>query len=235
MSAQPPPPTGGLAALLAASGGVPEGAQEAQVPAGAIGSPQTQLLDHLLAANGQLGSGVPNADPNGPPSGWGELPGQDYAFISDPEARQRAELHTTPAMVRMALLRTMETAAQSIRMPFAEQGDQAKASDLILRCAQAYLLIDPEVDATTGVPIVAQALASAAGQMSVAEHKGEVEGAEPAPAVEGVPRPKGTVGNHVPPPRVKTGAMERLTAMHENLSKMLSSSRGDTPTPRPRP
>lgn len=204
---------------------------------GAPGSPETALLDELLARNGQLSASVPNPDPNSPPPGWGELPGQGYAFIDDPEVRQRAELQTTPAMVRMALLRTMETTAQNIRLPYAEQGDQAKASDLILRCAQAYLLIDPEVDATTGVPVVAQALANAAGTMAVNEHQAE-HTPQQATSSAGVPlaKPKSTtVGNHVEPPRVKTGAMERLSAMHEGLQKVLSGSRGDTPSPRPKP
>ena len=205
---------------------------------GMPGSPQTALLDELLARNGQLSASVPNADPNSPPPGWGELPGQGYAFVDDPEVRQRAELQTTPGMVRMALLRTMETAAQNARLPYSEQGDPAKSAELILKCAQSYLLIDPEVDATTGVPVVASALATAAGTMAVNEHQAE-HTPQQATSSAGVPlaKPKGgtTVGNHVEPPRIKTGAMERLSALHEGLQKVLSGSRGDTPSPRPKP
>lgn len=199
----------------------------------------TALLDALLAQNsarnahaarvfGWAAPGIPNQDPNSPPPGYGELPGAGWAFIDDPAARQRAEVQTTPEAVRNALLRTIETTAQAARLPYGEEHDKSKSGDMILKAAQAYLLLDPSVDATTGVPVIAGAVADAAKQMAVGSQQ-----SQQAPGTA-TSLPRKTVGTATMPPRVTTSAMDALNEMHQNLATVLKGGRADSPLPKPR-
>ncbi len=215
MSTQPPPDTALLDALI--SRGL------ARNPAAAQEAPPLESYPAL-----------PNPDPNSPPPLFGEPPGQGYLYPNDPEQRQAAMISTSPEIVRTQILRAMEVAAQNALLPFAEV-DVQKVSDAMLKMAQAYLLIDPTVDAQ-GVPVGAQQTMGAAQQLAVAH------GSPPPPAPAGKPgeahgtvKPGKTVGGHTSPPKVLPGqAAQLIQTMHEGASDVLKGSRGSRPLPRPR-
>lgn len=245
------PPPNPLQALLGA--GKPP--QQGEVLPAGPGASDTPLLDALMARglgqaqqHGELESATPlegypqapNPDPNSPPPLFGEPPGEGYLYARDPIFRQAAMVHTTPDIVRVMLLRAMEVAAQNSLLPFNEEGAM-KNADAALKFAQAYLLIDPEVDAE-GVPVAAKQALQATGQMAV-------DAGKPQPAVGGGAAVAGkpgeahgtvkkgpAVGGHAQPPRVVAGAAaEAIAAMHEHASELLKGARGSRPLPRPRP
>lgn len=227
---------------------------DAQAPAS-----DTALLDALisrgvgqsnpaqLAAAGSLEGypQLPNPDPNSAPPLYGEPPGLGYLYAHDPEFRQLSLVTTTPDLVRHMILRSMEVLATNMQLPFNEEG-AAKNSDALLKCAQAYLLIDPAVDAE-GVPVAGKATAQAAGQIAVGLTQPTPGGAK-LPAGKkgrgeaGVGEAHGgstkgpTVGQHAEPTRVTAGAAAQiLQEMHQNAESVLKGSRGSRPLPRPRP
>lgn len=216
-------------------------------PAGLEGIP-TPLLDALIARNLQQlppetkasatplegYPQLPNPDPNSAPPLYGEPPGEGYLYAKDPQTRQRAMVETDPEVVRDMLLRAMETAAQNSLLPFNEV-DPEKLGRAALAFAQAYLLIDPSVDAE-GVSVAHKGAVQAMGQMAV-------DAAKPQPAPGGgtsgsgssVTKKGRSVGGHAQPHRVITSkAGEMLQAMHQNAEDVLKGARGSLPRPRPR-
>lgn len=217
-------------------------------------APDTALLDALIARGlaGAQGSQelvsatplegypqLPNPDPNSAPPLYGEPPGLGYLYARDPEFRQRALIKTNPEMVRAMILRAMEVVAQNTLLPFNEEG-AAKNSEALLKMSQAYLLIDPSVDAQ-GVPVAGKMLAQAGGQIAVQAAKpatGGAGGGTPlsGSGAHGEVKKGPTVGGHAEPPRVVAGqAAQLLQKMHQNAEDVLKGARGSRPLPRPRP
>jgi hypothetical protein len=227
-------------------------------PLGAPTGPQpatpTPLLDALIARNlagipAELRSSMtplegypslPNPDPNSSPPLYGEPPGEGYLYARDPETRQRAMVETNPDVCRDMLLRAMETAAQNALLPFNET-DVEKQGRAALAFAQAYLLIDPSVDAE-GVNVAHKAAVGAMGQMAVNAAQPQPQTAGAASATKrqlggkttvGTKGP--TVGQHAEPLRIETSkAGEMLREMHQNAEAVLKGARGALPRPRPR-
>jgi hypothetical protein len=222
----------------------------------------TALLDALMArgigqaapaqlvASGSLEGypQMPNPDPNSAPPLYGEPPGLGYLYAHDPEFRQMALVSTNPDIVRKMILRAMEVLAYNAMLPFNEEG-AAKNADGLLRMAQAYLLIDPEVDAE-GVPVAGKQTAAAAGRIATtlaspqptggivpgSPGKGNVKGAKGDGEAHGTPAKGPSIAGHAEPPRVTAGAAAKiLQEMHLNAEAVLKGARGSRPLPRPRP
>lgn len=208
----------------------------------------TALLDALIArglgqegAQQQLVSAtplegypqVPNPDPNSPPPLYGEPPGEGYLYARDPWFRQGALVHTDPDVVRLMLLRAMEVVAYNLMLPFNEEKAAGNA-DAALKLAQAYLLIDPAVDAE-GVPVAVKAGLTAA--TAAAGHASQAAVAQPTGAgAHGQVKQGKPVGSFNPPKRVLPGAAaQAVAALHEHASEVLQDVRGSRPRPKPRP
>lgn len=221
----------------------------ALAPAGGAQTVPTPLLDALIARGLDLQPAaggaqsptplegypqLPNPDPNSAPPLYGEPPGLGYLYAREAEFRQAALVDTSPELVRKMILRSMEVVAQNVLLPFNEEG-AAKNADALLRMAQAYLLIDPSVDAE-GVPVAAKAMGQAqtqvVGAVARAEHAPPAQGGE----AHGTVKRKVTKSGHAEPPKVVPGAAgQALEKMHENLQQILAGDRGSKPLPRPRP
>ena len=231
MSAQPPPAPNLGTALLDAL--MARGLSAAQ-------SSNPEAVESATPLEGY--PSLPNPDPNSPPPLYGEPPGEGYLYAKDPATRQAALVETTPDFVRKMILRSMEVVAQNTLLPFNEEG-AAKNADAMLKMAQAYLLIDPAVDAE-GVPVAGKAMAQAAGQIAVnstnpanqqQEETGETADNKAGEA-HGTVKAGAVVGGMHDPPRVVAGhAAEVLQGMHENLEELLKGARGSRPLPKPRP
>jgi hypothetical protein len=223
----------------------------------------TALLDALIArglsganpaqlqASGSLEGypQMPNPDPNSAPPLYGEPPGLGYLYAHDPEFRQLALVSTTPEIVRKMILRSMEVVATNTLLPFNEEG-AAKNADAMLKMAQAYLLIDPAVDAE-GVPVAGKQTAMAGAQIAVNASKpqptgggnpgggksiGKPQSASSSGEAHGDVKKGPTVAGHAEPPRVVAGrAAQILQQMHQNAEDVLKGARGSRPLPRPRP
>lgn len=231
MSYQPPAP---------GQQGPPQPAAVAGKPGvmGAFGSPETQQLDELLVKNGVLNQDgtIAKVDPGSAPPQYGEMPGLGYWFAPDPWTRHATLVTTEPEFVRNIILRTMEVAAWNAALPYGE-GNPKEWGELMLKAAQAYLLIDPEVDAE-GVSIAGKQMASTAGAMAQQEHKVATE-PPPAPGAPANPNaktvPSAQVGGHVNPPRLAPNVAEQiLQSLHGNLETVLRGSHASNPRPRPR-
>lgn len=174
----------------------------------------------------------------------GEIPGQGYLIPVSPEDREKILVPTDPDKVRSHLLRSIETMAIALQLPYGaeKKGELGKA---LLECSQAYLLLDPSVD-EQGVPIGAQATADAEAQQQtrehagtvekdVNEHQGHVQAALAAHASgQDFKRPVAQSG-YVEPPRVQPNPAEQQIAdKHKSQSQELKGARGDRPLPRPR-
>lgn len=171
---------------------------------------------------------LPDPNPNAAPPLYGEAPGEGYLYARAPQFRQLALVHTTPEVVRVMLLRFIETAANSASLPFNQEGAQ-KLMDAALKASQAYLLLDPEVDAE-GVNVATRAALTAAGsapapqQGAPAKADGQAHG-----TVKPGPSPTS-------PPRVQPGpAGQAMAALHEHATDVLRGARPDRPLPQPRP
>src|SRR5215471_13750025 len=217
-------------------------------PTGAQPQPTaTPLLDALIARNlEQLPPEVansatplegypqlPNPDPNSSPPLNGEPPGEGYLYAHDPETRQRAMVATNPEVVRNMLLRAMETAAQNVLLPFNEV-DVEKQGRAALALAQAYLLIDPSVDAE-GVNVAHKAAVGAMAQMAQSAAQPQPAPGATANAKAGAGKPQAggssvtkkgqTVGGHAEPHKVITSrAGQMLSEMHANAEEVLKGA-----------
>jgi hypothetical protein len=191
---------------------------------------------------------LPNPDPNSAPPLYGEPPGFGYLYAPDPETRHQSLVRTTPDFVREQILRAMEVIAYNVTLPFNEEGAD-KNADALLKMAQAYLLIDPSVDAD-GVPVAGKAMAQAGAQIAVQAGKpgaGPSDGSSSASqssssssssssGAHGSVSKGPTVGDHAEPARVLAGqAAQILQEMHANAETVLKGARASRPLPRPRP
>lgn len=217
MATAPPTNTALLDALIARGLGDVQGTPEIQ---------QARPLEDVPQ--------LPDPSPGSAPPLYGEAPGEGYMYARAPLVRQRAMVHTDPEVVRQVMLRSMEWLASSAPFPFSQEGAKNQA-DAVLKLAQAYLLIDPTVDAQ-GVPVAANLALQMASQQATAATSAA---ARPQPAGEGAHgtvKPGKTIGGHTSPPRVLPGAAAQTEAeMHEHAQELLQASRPSHPTPKPRP
>lgn len=161
--------------------------------------------------NGQA-QGQPQ-QPEQPSPLSGELPGSGYLFADAPQERQKALVKTTPEQVRDALLRAIETMAQDCLMPYGEK-EPDKLMHGALMAAQAYLLLDPEVD-EQGIPVGAEATAQAAAQAAFQT-------------------PVDASGHKEPPKRNVPPAAQAIQKKNQPKEEVLKGARGSNPRPRPR-
>lgn len=163
----------------------------------------------------------------------GAAPGAGYLFATDPQQRQANMVKTTPEVARDALLRAVETMASDLALPYG-MDKKAELGKAILECAQAFLLLDPTVDAT-GVPVGAEQTAKHETGMQMEEHKADLKAREAAHASgQAFERPE-TESGYKEPPRVKMNPAENAIAeKNKGKSEILKGARGDKPTPRPR-
>lgn len=197
--------------------------------AGVAGTPEIQSATPL--------EGYPQLpDPNSgaAPPLYGEAPGEGYLYARAPAFRQAALVHTDPEIVRVMLLRAIETFASSAMLPFNQEGAQ-KHMDAALKAAQAYLLLDPEVDAEgvnvalRGAIDAANAAVGAAGQPSAGQPSSDGQ-------AHGQVKPGKQVGGAQLPPRVGPGrAAQAVLAAHEHAREVLRGARPSRPLPGPRP
>jgi len=180
----------------------------------------------------------PQADPNAAPPLYGETPGEGYIYAHAPQQRQAAMVQTTPELVRDMLLRAIEVASQNALLPFSEQ-PPGQWGDLMLRAAQAYLLLDPSVD-QNGVPVGAQAHEQALANAGEPRHQAQTEQAQAAAtqALAGAHQAftqAQAVGAFKPPPRVAPNPAERkVEERNRGKTEVLRGVRADQPRPKPR-
>lgn len=166
--------------------------------------------------------------PEQPSPLYGEVPGEGYLYQGAPTKRQETLVTTTPEVVRDALLRGIETAAQNSLLPFSEN-KPAEWGHAALMFAQAYLLLDPEVD-NEGVPVGAKAVGEAAAGHAEHAANASVDAANTQAAEEHV-----TESGYKEPPRVKLGAAaQKVGEKNKDKSEILKGGRGDNPRPQPR-
>lgn len=242
-----------------AAGGLQQSDQLAQLVA-LLHTPEGQSQDLERQAEPLQVGELLEALPQQPPPQYGELPGLGYLYADAPEARQAALVHTDPEQVRKSLLRAIETFAFNSMLPFSEKGPNEWARAM-LEASQAYLLLDPSVDAQ-GVPLGAQAMAQGQAQEGVARAQGEqtlanthaqhdrqeqlevVKGAAQTHFGPDVTEAPGdpesfshseTDSGHKLPPRLQdTPALEREKKKHENAEEIIRGVRADRPRPQPR-
>lgn len=140
----------------------------------------------------------------------------------------------TPNDVRDRLLYAINQAAIQSTV---DEGDKpAQLGDLALKLAQAYLLLDPLVDAQ-GVNVAAQSMVSAAG--SAAGTLASQAASPPAPAdgqAHGTVKRGAPTGQHQQPPAVLPGkAAQVIDQMHQGAENVMKGARGSRPLPKPRP
>lgn len=178
------------------------------------------------------------------------MPGAGYLFPVTPEEREKALIPTDADKVRAWLLRSTETLAIMLAMPYG-MDKKAELGKAVLECSQAYLLLDDKVD-ENGVPVgagaeaqgeaqVKAAEAQANGQIAVNEHqhalnmelethKASLQPTDP----ESFKRAPAT-GGHREPPRVQPNATEKkIEEKNKPKAEVLKGARGDRPLPRPR-
>lgn len=126
----------------------------------------------------------------------GELPGKGYLYADDPEKRQEQMVKTTPEFVRDTLLRATEVLGFDLQLPFSPE-KKSELAKAVLACAQAFLLLDPSVDAE-GVSIEGRAETEAKFPPRIAPNP-----AEKAVAEKNKPKTQALSGTRPDQPRPK--------------------------------
>ena len=207
--------------------GPPQQQQEPQQP---TGTPEEQ---HLAELSKMLEQAL-----------GGEIPGKGYLFPADPAERKSALIPVDVDQVRDQLLRSLETMAIGLQLPYGaeKKGELGKS---ILEVAQAYLLLDPSVDAT-GVPVGAAATAQAEateglkaqehGQnMQAKSHEADLAARTAAHASGQAFEHPETLSGYKEPPRVKPNPAEQaIGEAAKPKEEILKGARGDMPRPKPR-
>lgn len=151
----------------------------------------------------------------------GDLPGEGFLNPDDPGENDPRPV-PTPDVVRDELLRASRTMAIALQLPYSEE-KKADLGHAMLAAAQAYLLLDPTLDAE-GVQQI--------GEGSAPEHAAEVAQKFPAPTAEGGEAAKRKTVNH---PRVQPNSAEkRLDTRTKSMQADIKGARGQAPRPRPR-
>lgn len=122
-----------------------------------------------------------------PPPG---IPAEGISFMG-PEEQDAFKADAEKASangVRAQLLRAMEVCAQNATMPLSSKSPK-EYSQAALQFAQAFLLIDPSVDAE-GVPLEHHVELNAAAQKIAAENKPKTEELKGARADNPRPKPR---------------------------------------------
>lgn len=200
-------------------------------------------LLHSPPGNEQLGAQAEALDvealvkslPEQPSPLSGEVPGENYLYAGAPEERQQNLVTTTPEVVRDALLRAIETSAQNAMLPFSEN-KPSEWGHAALQFAQAYLLLDPEVD-NEGIPVGPKIAAEAEEghrEHTLNAHADAAAGHLETRANAPFTKKADESGHKEPPRRNLPAAAKRVKEKNKPKSEVLRGAKASRPLPQPR-
>lgn len=146
----------------------------------------------MSAQGGQPPVGPPGVGPGAQPPGaqLPDIPTSGLSFMSPEEQTQNVGLASgvTPEEVRAVLLLAIKRCGENVAMPLSQTPPKEWAQ-AVLQMSQAYLLLDPSVDAE-GLPAPPRVPMPAAAQEIAAENEGKSKTLENDRGQKPTPKPR---------------------------------------------